>query len=205
VSGTQASSQRTVGDAGPSSGKQVITVGNQRFTVLVVGTACFLEGNSAALVANLGLSSSVAAARAGQWISLAPTDGPYASVYAAVTAHSAITDNITVVPDDQLPPTKLNGRRVRTVTGTIAPVTIGGQTIAPKGTASLSVRAASPHLPVRYTQRGTLGRSVTVSAVSFSHWGEPVSIAAPAGAVPYASLGAGSGSVPPTPGGTVLT
>ena len=108
-------------------------------------------------------------------------------------------------PETTLPTTTLDGRRVETVTGAIAPLTLGGQTVAPKGTAALAVRATAPHLPVRYTERGTQGRQTTRSTVTFSHWGKAVAVAAPSGAVPYASLGVGSGSVPTTPTGTVLT
>jgi hypothetical protein len=205
VTGSQGYSQKTVGDAGADSGRQDITVGTQKFTVLVVGTACYLEGNASALEANLGLSSTAASAHAGQWISLARTDAPYASVYAAVTAPSALTDNITITPTSQLPTTRLDGRRVQTITGTIASIKIGGQTIAPKGTATLAVRTATPHLPVRYAERGTQGRQKSVSSVTFSRWGEAVTITAPSGAVPYASLGAGTGTVPSSPSGTVLT
>jgi hypothetical protein len=205
VSGGNGYSQKTVGDAGPSSGKQVITIGAQRFTVIVVGTACYLKGNASALVANLGLSSAQAAAHAGQWISLAKTDAPYASVYAAVTAPSAIADNITITATSVLAPTTVDGRQVQTVTGSIAPTRIAGQTIAPKGTASLAVRARSPHLPVRYVEAGTENHQKSVSTVTFSRWGEAVAVTAPTNAVAYSSLGVGSGSITTTPGGTVVT
>jgi hypothetical protein len=203
LTGSGGGTQKVIGDAGPDSGKQVITAGDQKFTVLVVGQACYIRGNAAALVVNLGLTSALAAAHANQWISLARTDGPYASVYAAVTAHSALSDNISVVPRDQSTPTRRDGRLVQTVTGAIAPVP--GQTGTPKGTATLTVRASTPHLPVRYTEQGTLSGQTSVSTLSFSRWGEALHITAPTGAVAFASIGAGSGTTPTTPSGTVLT
>ena len=205
LTGSQGFTQKTIGDAGPSSGRQDITVAGQKFTVLVIGKACYLKGNAAALSSNLGLSSASATAHAGQWISLAPSDGPYASVYAAVTAASALTDNITIKPQGQLPATRVDGRRVQIVSGAIAPITIGGQTEAPKGTATLAVRASSPHLPVRYTERGTEDHQKSRSTVTFTAGGRP-SLSRPRPMpVTYASLGVGSGSVPTTPSGTVLT
>jgi hypothetical protein len=205
LSGPQGGTQRTVGDAGPNSGRQNITAGKQKFTVLVIGASCYLKGNAAALVGNLGFSTLLAQAHAGQWISLAPTDGPYGAVYAAVTAHEAIVDNIAVIPQSQLATSTVSGKRVETVSGTIAPVTIAGQTTpTPKGTASLSVRARAPHLPVRYRERGTLNRQQSTSTVSFSRWGESVTVTAPAGAVPFASVGGGPSS-PTTPSGPILT
>jgi hypothetical protein len=205
LTGPQASTQRTVGDAGPTSGRQVITDGKQRFTVLVVGTACFIEGNAAALTANLGLSSTDAAANAGKWISLARTDGPYASVYAAVTAPSAIADNITVVPQNLSAPTRLAGRRVQSVSGSIARVTIAGQSIAPKGTAALAVRAGTNPLPVRYTERDAQNGGQGTTRLSFSRWGVPVTETAPSGAVAFATIAGPSGTVPSSPNGTFLT
>ena len=205
LSGTQGFTQKTIGDAGPTSGRQIITVAKQKFTVLVVGKACYLKGNAAALMANLGLDATQAAAQSEKWISLASTDAPYASVYAAVTAPSALTDNITVKPQSQLPAGRVDGRRVQTVTGAIAPLTIGGQTQTLKGTASLAVRASTPHLPVRYTERGNQKRQTSQSTVTFNRWGEAVHITAPSDAVSYASLGVSPGSTPTTPSGTVLT
>ncbi|MGH9017295.1 MAG: hypothetical protein ACRDY1_06060 [Acidimicrobiales bacterium] len=203
-SGASGGSQKTVGLAGPDSGQQNITVGSQKFTVLVVGKTAFIEGNAAALVSNLELSDTVATAHAGQWISLSPGDQPYASVYAAVTAPSALADNVTVVPQTQLPASTVDSRRVVTVSGAIAKVRIAGQTIAEKGTATLAVRASAPHLPVRYHEQGTYQGQATVSTVTFSHWGIPVSVAAPTNSVPFASLPQGSGSTPTTPRGTVV-
>jgi hypothetical protein len=207
LAGPNGGSSRTVGDAGPDSGRQVITSGTQKFTVLVIGSACYLKGNASALVANLNFSASDAVTHASQWISLARTDTPYASVYAAVTAPAAINENITVVPQGQLPPTTVGGRRVQTVTGAIGAVKIPGEapTATPKGTATLVVRATAPHLPVRYTEQGTLSGQRSSDTVSFSKWGEPVRITTPSGAIPWAQVGAGSGPVPPTPGGTFLT
>jgi hypothetical protein len=201
--GPQGGTQRTVGDAGPDGGRQVITDGNQRFTVVVTGTSCYIEGNAAALTANLGLSATTAAAHAGRWISLAPADPPYAAVYAAVTASSALADNITMTARQERPVTTAGRRRIRTVVGVITPVHVAGQTIAIKGTATLAVAVAS-HLPIRYAQRGTVDRQRTTSELTFSRWGERVTVTAPTGAVPYSSLPTGSG-VGPTTGSTVLT
>jgi hypothetical protein len=206
VSGPQGYIQKTLGEAGVDSGRQVITLATQKFVVLVVGSACYLKGNAAALMANLGLPSSIASAHVGQWISLARTDAPYASVYAAVTASSALADNITITPRRQLPDTRIDGRSVQVITGAIAPLPgAGGQAQTPKGTATLAVRTGASHLPVRYTERGSVAKQKSVSTVTFTGWGDPVNITAPSGAVTYASLGVGSGTAPPTPTGTVLT
>ena len=86
--------QTTVGDAGADSGKQVITIGPDTFTVLVIGGACYFQGDAKQLEDQLGLPASIAAAHAGQWISLSPGDLPYQSVYVAVTTNSALHSNV---------------------------------------------------------------------------------------------------------------
>jgi hypothetical protein len=206
VTGPQGYRQKTLGEAGVDSGRQVITLATQKFVVLVVGSACYLKGNAAALTANLGLPSSIASAHVGQWISLTRADGPYASVYAAVTASSALADNITITPRHQLRDTRIGGRSVQVITGAIAPLPgAGGQAQTPKGTATLAVRTGGSHLPVRYTEQGSIAKQKSVSTVTFTGWGDPVNITAPSGAVAYSSLGVGTGTAPPTPTGTVLT
>ena len=59
--------QTTVGDAGLSSGKQVVTIGSDTFTILVIGTACYFQGDARQMVDNLFLPDSIATAHAGQW------------------------------------------------------------------------------------------------------------------------------------------
>ncbi|HUC35690.1 MAG TPA: hypothetical protein VMR97_01050 [Acidimicrobiales bacterium] len=185
----------TVGDAGADSGKQVITSndknGASSFTVLVVGTACYFQGDALAMQENLGVTAAIAQAHANQWISLSPSDQPYGSVYAAVNTGQALTDNITLEPQ-HLSSSTGGGRKLQKVTGAITPVTIAGQTDALKGTASLEVSAAT-HLPVSYSERGTSSGQTNSFTIAFSDFGQPVSEAAPQGAVSFASI-AGSGS-----------
>ena len=59
---SQGVTQTTNGDAGPASGKQVITIGSDTFTVLVVGPACYFQGNARQMVDQLGLPTALATA-----------------------------------------------------------------------------------------------------------------------------------------------
>lgn len=202
ASGKGGGTQKTVGDAGPNEGEQVITTGSQRFTVLVIGTACYVKGNAAALEDQLGLAPSIAVAHAQQWISLVQSDEPYAAVYAAVDFAQAISDNITIVPHQVTTAPAVHGRRVKAIVGTIEPEQIAGQTFAPNGTATLDVSAGASPLPVRYVQQGTFDGQQTRASITFSGWGESITVVAPAGPVPYATLASGSGGVSPTTGST---
>jgi hypothetical protein len=206
---TKGQVQTTVGDAEPDSGRQVITIGSDTFTVLVIGTACYFKGDAAQIVAQLGLPTSVASAHAGQWISLAPGDLPYQSVYVAVTTRSALDSNIAFTPRQEIGTSNVNGLRVVGITGPLVNQTVDGQVQRAKGTAMLYVTTSRPHLPVQYTENGDFGTTTSnlvasKLAMTFSKWGETVTVHAPKGAVPYASLGGGNGSVPNT-GPPVLT
>jgi hypothetical protein len=152
------------------------------------------------MVENLDLDSSVAEAHANQWISLAPSDSPYASVYAAVTTRDALSANITFKPQ-HLTSASAHGQRVQEVGGATTPVTVGGQTQNVKGSATLDVSAAT-HVPIRYTEAGTLrqqnaqGQTQTVNlsiTMTFSDFGENVSESAPPNPTSFASLGGTSG------------
>jgi hypothetical protein len=201
---SQGSTETTVGDAGASSGKQVITIGPDTFTVLVVGTACYFQGNAHQLQDQLGLPASVASARAGQWISLAPGDLPYPSVFVAVTTRSALKANVAFAPHRVVGTSSRSGYHVIGITGPMSNVTINGTTQHAKGSASLFITASRPHLPVEYTEDGKIDNSASHLTMTFSDWGAVVAVTAPPGAVSYASLGVGNGTTPTT-GAPVLT
>ncbi len=200
--------QTTVGDAGSSSGTQAITIGSDTFTVLVSGSACYFKGDERQMVEQLGLPVAIASAHAGQWISLAPGDVPYQSVYVAVKTRSALYSNIAFAPHREAGTSTKAGYRVVAITGPMVNQIVGGQTQKAKGTATLYVTASHPHLPVQYTESGTItadGQSAkSTLVITFSRWGEAVTVSAPPGAVSYASLGAGNGTTPTT-GPPVLT
>ena len=201
---SQGVTQTTDGDAGRASGKQVITIGSDTFTVLVVGSACYFQGNARQLVDQLGLPAPLAAAHAGQWISLAPGDAPYPSVYVAVTTRSALDANITFAPRRESGTSRRAGYRVLGVTGPMTNVTVNGQSHRQRGTADLYITTSRPHLPVQYTEKGKIDKVASTLVMTFSRWGEAVSVTAPTGAVSYASLGVGNGTTPST-GPPVLT
>jgi hypothetical protein len=201
--------QTTVGDAGPASGRQAITIGSDTFTVLVVGTSCYFQGDARQMVENLGVPTSVASAHAGQWISLKPGDLPYQSVYVAVTTRSAISSNIAFAPHQEVGTSTRGGLRVVGITGSMINQTVNGQLQRAKGKATLYVTTSRPHLPVVYTENGKIGTTASNLAASklvmtFSKWGKPVTVTAPKGAVSFASLGVGNGSVPSS-GPPILT
>jgi hypothetical protein len=203
-SGSAKLTQVTVGDAGGTEGRQAITVNGDRFRVLVVGATSYFQGDAVAMAESLGVPASVAEAHAGQWISLVSGDSPYQSVTAAVTTSSALEDNVTFRATEELAPSKLDGRLVQGLEGPMQAV--DGQQA--HGTATLYVTTGRRPVPVRYVERGTVGKGSSRGpldfTLSFSAWAEPVSVPAPAGATSFASLGV-SGGAPSGPGPTLFT
>lgn len=201
-SGQDKATQVTVGDAGATQGQQDITVNGDHFTVLVIGPTTYFQGDAVAMVTSLGLPGPVAQAHARQWISLVSGDAPYQSVTAAVTTSSALADNLTFRAAAVLPVSKVAGRTVQGIRGAMGPVE--GQPA--RGTATLYVTTGSRPLPVSYVERGTVGSVSSKGSldfsITFSAWGEPVTVAAPPGPLAFAALGA-SGT--PSPGPTLFT
>jgi len=199
TSTTNGVAQTTVGDAAPDRGRQVITIGAHTFTVLVVGTTAYFQGDAATLQSELSLDPLVAAAHAGQWISLAPSDGPYQSVYAAVTTKSALDDTVTIAAKAVLSDTTIGGTSVTPVRGPLTPIDQTPIT----GTARFDVHSSRPHLPVRFSGSGSVNGQQAAVSVTFGHWGEPVTVDAPSGAVAYSTLQVGG--LNPGSGGVILT
>ncbi len=195
---SQGVTQITNGDAGPASGKQVITIGSDTFTVLVVGSSCYFQGNARQMVDQLGLPMAIATTHAGQWISLAPGDLPYQSVYVAVTTRSALSANVAFAPHHEGGRSRRAGYWVLPITGPMTNEVVSGQTQQAQGTAVLYVTTSRPHLPVQYTENGKINKIDSKLVMTFSKWGEVVSVTAPQGAVSYSSLGVGNGSTPTT-------
>ena len=173
--------QTTVGDAGVSSGKQVITIGSTSFTVIVIGKSCYFQGGERQMVDQLGLPVSIASAHAGQWISLAPGDLPYQSVYVAVTTQSALNSNIAFAPHQLSGTERRAGYRVLGITGPMTNQSVNGELQRVKGTAHLYVTASVPHLPVEYTENGKIDKMASKLVMTFSRWGEPVARDRPPG------------------------
>ncbi len=165
-----------VGDAAAHAGTQTVTIGSERATVIVVGGVAYIRGNRAAVISYFGFPKSVAPRLANRWISVLSSDQGYSDVSAAVTVASVLQQ---VEPTGSLTmstPLRRAGRRVVRISGAVS-----------GGTSTLFVSATGAPLIMSSV---THERSGTVTA-TFSHWGEPVNLRAPADAIPIASIGAG--------------
>lgn len=166
-------------DAGPASGRQVITVDGAHAEVIVTPGATYMKGDAAAVTDFFGYPVSLGATLANRWISLVPADSDYSTVTKGVTISSDLTESILYAPLTLTGPTEINGVRVVGITGATSPTPS-----ADAGTATLYVTAVAHPLPVEWAGSSPQGQET----VKFSAWGTPQSLSAPSGALPASSI-----------------
>jgi|HubBroStandDraft_6_1064221.scaffolds.fasta_scaffold56578_3 hypothetical protein len=188
------------GDAGQSGGRQAITVdshfGTEQFTLLLVGTTVYFQGNVPAVEDQLGVPAASAAGVEGKWVSVVTGNGPYGVLQPGITASSQATQ-MPLVPESSARATTAGGVAVTRVSGAI-PAANG----LPAGTGSLDI-APRTDLPISYTSTVSGGGVVLMFTTTFSAWGTAPSVSAPTGATAWSSLSAvappggyGSGGTP---------
>jgi hypothetical protein len=199
-------SETIAGVAGQLGGRQVITFGSsygaERFTLLLVGTTVYFQGNTPAIEDQLGVAAANAPKLAGKWVSVVSGDAPYATSANASGLEPGITvaDQAMEVPlvPTGLTPVSTTGAPATRIIGTV-PTQAG-----PSVPAHLVVITASA-IPLSYVAGFTGGTTTT----TYSQWGTAPSVSAPSGAVAWSSLvtstppggygNGGAASATPTP------
>jgi hypothetical protein len=173
-------------DDGPGKGIQRISVtGGMRATVQVVGDMTYLTANRTALADYFGFPSAAAGRAAGRWLLLQDGDPGYAQVTEGVAFASAIKEVTLSGPLDLLPARTMRGERVVGIRGFVSGATGAADSTA-RGT--LWVAASGKPLPVIY-QAGS--PKIGTMSVTFSRWGEHVSVSSPPGATAITDVLAG--------------
>jgi hypothetical protein len=180
--------QKTVGDAGANSGDQLITLsstyGSEQFTLVLVSSVVYFQGNLPALEDQLGVAAVNAAAVAGKWVAVSSADGPYSVIQPGITIADQATC-IVLVPTSASRITTGGGRTATRILGSVPaqlPCTVAA-------TGHLDVATGS-HLPISYVWT-TTGRASAVSyTTTFSGWGAAPIATAPTGSVAWSTLGA---------------
>jgi hypothetical protein len=199
--------QTIVGDAGQSGGRQTITFdanyGREQFTLLLVGTTVYFQGNVPAIEDQLGVSAASATSVEGKWVSVVDGNGPYTVLQPGITTGSQATLTLALTPESSTRVTDRGGVPATRISG-IVPATPN----LPAGTGSLDV-APRTDLPIIDTSTISGGAVVLTFTTTFSAWGTAPSVSAPTGATAWSSLttavppgGYGSGGTPagaPTP------
>ena len=170
VSSGDGQSQTIVGDAGQQGGRQVLTFGTEQFTLVLIGSTVYFEGNTPALEDQLGVPASSAAGLTSTWISVSPGDGPYTQLEEGITVDSSMQEIV-------LDPTSL--AQVTTSTGVVT--RISGTLPADQGggTAHLDV-SPTTDLPIAYASSSTVDGVTATDTTTFSSWGTAPTVSAPA-------------------------
>lgn len=168
-------------DSAGSLGEQAITASNGgAATVLEVNGIGYLKANLTGLMGFLGLSPQDAKKFAGQWISFQPGDVGYQRVVSGITLGS-VADELSLGGQVRsLGAREVAGQPVIALRGGTPPIWNARM----GGTATLYVAAAGTQRPVTF-RAATAGGG---ASATFSRWGEPVQVTAPARTIPSSAV-----------------
>jgi hypothetical protein len=209
---TGGAAQTIVGDAGQSGGRQAITVdsnyGTEQFTLLLVGSTVYFQGNIPALEDQLGVSAASGPSFEGKWISVVSGNGPYVVLWPGITTSEQVKQ-MPLTAESSSRVTSAGGVAATRISGIVLPTPVDRLPAA--GTGSLDI-APQTDLPITYRWTIPVGGVVLKFTMTFSVWGVAPSVSAPTGAIAWSSLttaappgGYGSGGTPagaPTPTAT---
>lgn len=177
VTSLQAAQGKTatyVNDARSSSGREAVTFGGAKMTVLVVGGTGYLNANQSALTSLLQVQPSIARTFAGKWLSFSSDGQAYKALTQTLVLSSLLQQVTPTGAVSKLSHTTVNGRSVLGLHGALP----GGLT------GTLYVSTSGSPLPVEVVTTGG-GSSTAV----FGDWGESVNVTPPTGAIPGSEAG----------------
>lgn len=175
-------------DATASGGRQDITSSTGiQIKILYVGGVGYVLGNAVGLADFMGVSPAEAQREAGRWIAVRPGEelgqNTYDDIVDGITLSSVATEITVAGPLTETGPTTVSGQQVIVVTGG-APAS---DQLPSSARVTLDVTATGSRPLLETTTAGSDYRST----ISFSDWGESVSLTAPANAVAPPSSGSG--------------
>jgi hypothetical protein len=167
-----------VNDIGHSDGRQVVDANGAEATVIVIGSAAYIQGDADAVENYFGLSNVDPEQVAGKWLSVSAADPNYSAVTASVTLRSDFSTFIAG-PFTKGPVTTVDGQQA---------IPLFGHT---------SAQAGGPSLPTTlYVSTGAKVLPITFRAsyqgmtetATWSAWGRAVQLAVPSHAIPESSV-----------------
>ncbi len=167
-----------VQDSAAQSGEQSVTIGtNEKASVILLDNVAYITGNQQAVTGFFGFPKSLGPTLAGKWISFQPADQGYSTVSAGVTLPSALKEITPTGPMSMGRTTRMGGKSVVGISGKV-----------PGGHETVYVATTGPPLIVGVKASGHSGGHSGTDRITFSRWGEPVNLSAPAGAIPLSAL-----------------
>jgi hypothetical protein len=177
------STGKVVQDSSLHSGEQTVATGGALASVVLVGGAAYISGNSKGLTSYFGLPSALGPTLAGRWVSLQSTDAAFHAVTANVALSSAL---VNVTPSGTL----TAGKRLKVERQWVK--SISGEIPGGGGRLTLFVTANSRSLPVEAVESSGAGKTATGEIVTFTRWGEQLHLVTPSRAIPISTLEAAS-------------
>jgi hypothetical protein len=164
-----------VNDVSAHSGREVISYHGAKVIVLEVGHTAYVRANVLALTNLFQSSTAEAQQLADKWLSFPSTGKDYKQISETLTLGSLL---------QQVMPTHLGSMSGTSIKNGQTVIGIRGK-VSGGVSGTLYVSATGEPVPVEEVSSGRDG----VTTAVFSHWGEPVRVAAPSGAIPGAGAG----------------
>jgi hypothetical protein len=181
-----ARAQRITADMGTVTGTEIIDHGAATATIRVTRQAAYFSGSIAGLTGYLGLPSASAARIGSRWVLIKAGTSEYRDL-AAENTLSALPSSILPAASQvtQVSTATAGGQKVYVLGWTTTTGGAGGS--ATSLTVRLVLTATPKVLPVSETLT-TQGQAKAATTVTFTNWGAPFTVSAPAQAVPYAQV-----------------
>jgi len=175
-----ARAQRITADMGTVTGTELIKYGSATATIRVTRRAAYFTGSTAGLTAYLGLSTAAAAKAGSRWVMIKAGTSEYQDLVAENT--------ISALPSSILP-TASQVSQLSTATPDGRKAYILDWTTTPSGSGTpISVRLTLTATPKVLAVSETLSTKGESKTVTFSDWGAPFTVTAPAQSIPYAQV-----------------
>lgn len=181
--GTQTSTLS--GDLSATAAYETLSDNGIELQVELTGDVIYLRGTASSVESALALSAAVAQQNARQWISVQPSDQPYAGILqtlslpALLSAFTPVSSRSTTHKV-----VKLKGVSRLAFSGTPSLGTSPGVGVS----VTLFIPVSGSPDPIGGTSVFVQGEERTSEAIVFSRWGTAVSVTAPTGARTYSSL-----------------
>jgi hypothetical protein len=179
VAGT-AGAQRISADMGSVTGTEDISYGSAAAAIRVTRQAAYFSGSTGGLTAYLGLSAASAAKAGSRWV----------AIKAGTTEYQALAEENTIsaLPSSILPAVS-QVSQVSTTTDNGQKVYILAWTTTPTGSATpISARLTLTATPQVLPVSEALITKRESKIVTFTGWGQPLKVIAPAQSIPYAQV-----------------
>lgn len=179
---------RVTADTATASASQAIVLDIGKVTGHVTGrlvdNAVYFRGDTVGLEDYVGMPTTLAPKYVGQWIKFTSSAKGYSDITKSMSLTSAVNQISVEAPLSGGQKTNVGGRSAVSVAGTTTSLSSKGN----RGTAVLYVSATGSPLPISYHGTGKQKKKPETGTITYSKWGETVSLKAPAKSVPASSL-----------------